>query len=79
MGRDETKNVPVLRRAKAQAEAGPLMLLMERHADMRPSIAGGGPIAKRRMRGKWGISGRYPDDQAAKRAPDAVRRVVPRC
>jgi hypothetical protein len=35
------KEIPVLRRAEAQAEAGPLMLMMRR-ADMELSIAGEG-------------------------------------
>jgi hypothetical protein len=32
---DESEEDPVLRQAKAQAEAGPLMLIMVRHANMR--------------------------------------------
>jgi hypothetical protein len=37
-----------LRRAKTQAEAGLLMLMMGRHADMRHSLAGSRRIAKPR-------------------------------
>ena len=40
---------PVLRRAKAQAEAGPLMLMMRR-ANMGASIAGGGGNRKGPLR-----------------------------
>ena len=39
------RKIPVLRRAEAQAEAGPLMLMVRR-ANMGLSIAGGGEIAK---------------------------------
>ena len=44
---DESEGIPVLRRAEAQAEAGPLMLMVRR-ANMRLSIAAGGRIAKPR-------------------------------
>ena len=40
------EQVPVLRRVKTQAEAGPLMLMTVRHADMALSLAGSRRIAK---------------------------------
>src|SRR5713226_10020012 len=65
---------PVLRRAKAQADAGPLMPMMVRRANMRPSIAARGRIAKPRRVSGIILTPAWSDAAG----PDFRRQLCPR-